>query len=75
MRRRKREMDFNAQWGDLATYNAEVYRGIVHRPEYAAMMAAKQDVYNAMMRARAEANGDIVIDSTTGSRVQAAATE
>lgn len=47
MRRRQREQEFNSQWGDLATYNAEVSRGIVHTSEYDARMVLKQAEWNA----------------------------
>lgn len=31
----------------LADYNAEVYRGIVHTPEYDALMADEQRLFNS----------------------------
>jgi hypothetical protein len=46
MRRRTRELEFQSQWGDLATYNAEVHRGIVHTEEWQAKMAEKQAAYD-----------------------------
>ena len=39
-------MEWYARWGDLATYNAEVSRGLVHTPEWKAKMAEKQKQYN-----------------------------
>lgn len=51
MRRGERERAFERQWGDLATYNAEVARGIVHTPEWDARMAEKQARYNDGLRA------------------------
>ncbi len=38
---------FEQKWGDLATYNGEVARGIAHTPEYDAKMAEKQEAYRA----------------------------
>lgn len=46
MRRRRLADAFDLEWGDLATYNAEVARGIVHTPEYDKKMARKQAEYN-----------------------------
>jgi len=45
--RRKPEFD---RWGPVATYNAEVARGIVHTPEYDAKMAEWQKLFDAEMR-------------------------
>lgn len=44
-RRLDREQEFEVLWSDLARYNAEVARGIVHTPEWDAFMAKKQDGY------------------------------
>lgn len=46
---RRRELEFNLKWGDLAQYNAEVARGIVHTPEWDHRMAIKQQEYNVEM--------------------------
>lgn len=43
---KRREREFDRQWGDLATYNSEVARGIVHTAEYDALMAVKQRRYD-----------------------------
>ena len=45
-RSRRRALEFESRWGDLATYNAEVARGIVHTPEWQLKMAEKQQRYN-----------------------------
>lgn len=34
-------------WSVLATYNSECRRGIVHTPEWDALMADEQERYNA----------------------------
>lgn len=39
------EEEFNRRWGDLAIYNAEKGRGIVHTPEYVEKMREKQEQY------------------------------
>ena len=39
------EQHFNERWLDLSRYNSEVYRGVLHTPEFAALMAAKQAYY------------------------------
>lgn len=44
---RRIEREFNRKWGDLAQYNAEKGR-VVHTPEYAAAMEAKQARWNAV---------------------------
>jgi len=44
--RRRQQHD---RWLPLATYNAEVARGIVHTPEYDAKMADWQRMFNAEM--------------------------
>lgn len=46
----KHEREFNRKWGALATYNAEVARGIVHTREYAEMMKIAQKRYNEEYR-------------------------
>jgi hypothetical protein len=51
--RRDRELEFNLEWGDLATYNSEKARGIVHTPEWVKKMAWKQKAYNELYRERA----------------------
>lgn len=48
MHRNEMERRFNARWGDLAEYNAEVSRGYVHTPEHAAAMRKKQQQYDFM---------------------------
>jgi hypothetical protein len=35
------------RWDDLATYNAEVARGIMHTPEWKTKMAEEQELFNA----------------------------
>lgn len=45
-RRRKNELAFNSTWGDLANYNTERSRGVVHTAEKDAEMAAKQAAYD-----------------------------
>lgn len=37
---------FQLHWGELADYNAEVSRGVVHTPEYQARMAQRQAAWN-----------------------------
>jgi hypothetical protein len=46
MTRRKRRGPENPDWHDLAVYNAEVRRGIVHRSEYDSFMAGEQRRFN-----------------------------
>lgn len=46
MSRRKHHED---RWLPLATYNAEVARGVVHTPEYDAKMAGWQKSFDAEM--------------------------
>jgi hypothetical protein len=48
MRRRYQE----DRWLPLATYNAEVSRGIVHTPEWKAKMADWQKLFDAEMAER-----------------------
>lgn len=50
----RREREFQERWGDLATYNSEVARGIVHTPEYDAKMREKQKQYNEQWLAALE---------------------
>jgi hypothetical protein len=40
------------RWELLGDYNAEVYRGIVHTPEYDARMAIQQRLFNAAIGGR-----------------------
>lgn len=40
------EREFNRKWGDLARYNDERSRGIVHDPAYVSAMAEKQAAYD-----------------------------
>lgn len=40
-----KQIEFSLMWGDLATYNTEKSRGIVHTPEHQARMAEKQAAY------------------------------
>lgn len=51
---------FELRWGDLARYNAERARGIVHTPEWDARMAEKQVRYNAILAA----GGDLYAEPT-----------
>jgi hypothetical protein len=48
IRRRRFRRPLPSEWEfwDLATYNAECYRGIVHTPEYDARMAVEQERFN-----------------------------
>jgi hypothetical protein len=34
------------RWTELATYNSERARGIVHMPEWVRLMAAEQEAFN-----------------------------
>jgi hypothetical protein len=43
---RRMERRFNEKWGDLAQYNAERTRGIMHTASWHVRMAAKQREYN-----------------------------
>lgn len=44
---RKRDIYFDEhRWDKLATYNAEVSRGIVHTEEWKALMAKEQETFN-----------------------------
>jgi len=42
----RRQYPYEDPYWDLATYNAEVHRGIVHTPEYDARMAVQQRRFN-----------------------------
>jgi len=42
----KSHEEFEQQWGDLATYNADVARGLVHSIAWQARMWEKQQAYN-----------------------------
>jgi len=42
--------DFERDWGDLATYNAEEARGIVHSSEWDDRMREKQRLYEEWIR-------------------------
>lgn len=46
MRRKREHFD---KWAPLATYNAEVARGIVHTPEWKEQMAKWQAMFDAEM--------------------------
>lgn len=48
------------QIGILATYNAEVARGLLHRPGYAFEMARLQEQWDNWTRACLEAYGDVI---------------
>ncbi len=43
---RQRELEFKLKWGDLATYNSERYRGLVHTDEWQKKMLQKQKDYD-----------------------------
>lgn len=45
-------MLFDAEWGDLARYNADRHRGVQFDPDYVEGMAARQAAFNAMQAAR-----------------------
>jgi len=45
------------EYTDLANYNSEVARGIVHTPEWKARMAVEQERFNANKVARIKAEG------------------
>ena len=51
-KRREAELEFDRVWGDLAVYNSEVARGIVHTPEWDTKMAQKQSAYNEWVLGR-----------------------
>lgn len=44
---RRLQRDFDAQWGELARYNSEVARGILHTPEHRERMALQQAAFDA----------------------------
>lgn len=46
----KKHIEFMTQWGDLATYNSEVARGILHTQEKKAEMEQKQREYDIWIR-------------------------
>ena len=50
----------------LATYNAEVYRGLVHAEEYADEMAALQRRFIRAQRDEAKAKGWIIVEVDRG---------
>lgn len=58
-RARRRELEFNRQWGDLATYNTEVAHGIVHTPEYDEKMRLKQVDYDRWSIEQLEKQGPV----------------
>jgi hypothetical protein len=74
--RRQREALFNERWGDLARYNSERGHGVVHTPETDAAMAAKQAVYNEMLRCNLDVSYDPIpaIAPTVGSEARPGAT-
>ena len=45
------------RWKDLAIYNAECHRGIVHTPEYDQRMADEQALFDAEREAELIADG------------------
>lgn len=48
MRRRKLKILYDPyEWNQLATYNAEVARGIVHTPEWVEKMRLEQERFDA----------------------------
>jgi hypothetical protein len=49
------------RWDQLARYNAEVSRGLVHTPEYVERMRLEQEAFNAERRAEWEAEPRVVI--------------
>jgi hypothetical protein len=49
---------------ELATYNNEVNRGIVHTQEWKAKMAVLQERWNRWATREAESRGDIVLGSS-----------
>lgn len=49
------------EFTDLATYNSEVARGIVHTPEWVEAMRNQQERFNAQQAERAEREGWIII--------------
>lgn len=49
------------EFGELARYNSERARGIVHAPEWDERMARDQERFNAKMLAEARARGDIIV--------------
>jgi hypothetical protein len=50
-----------SKWEDLATYNSEKARGIVHTPERDAAMAAEQERFNAEQAEAVKARGHRII--------------
>lgn len=60
-RRRRRYEPY--KWVDLATYNAEVSRGVVHTPEFAAQMALRQAEFDAEARKECEQEGVICVEA------------
>lgn len=46
----------------LATYNAEVYRGLVHTEEYAERMRVLQERFSCSWRERAEREGWVIVE-------------
>lgn len=52
MRLRKRRDLESRQWDDLATYNGEVARGIMHTPEYDEKMASAQVAFTRWQKQR-----------------------
>ena len=53
-RRKKKEAFWLPEFEALAQYNAEVARGIAHRPDWQRRMAALQARYNERQREYAE---------------------
>jgi len=48
-------VDVSDRWSDLATYNAERSRGLLHSHEWQERMAAEQDAFYAEVKARWDA--------------------
>lgn len=56
---RRRQPEESWRWDALATYNAEVARGIAHTPEWRAKMAKLQEAFDLTHRPYPRLSGPV----------------
>ena len=59
--RSKRAWEEEHRWDDLARFNSERARGIMHTLEWSEKMAQQQAVFDAELRAEADEKGWILV--------------
>lgn len=62
-RQKKDAFNWRPEYDELATYNAEVIRGIVHTDIFNRRMAALQAQYDVEIKEHAAKNGMLVIET------------